>query len=183
MVNTSDEHPVFRTVSRRAVSSSVRWALLALALAVGTWFLWPERADRPVNRASSGTEGPNILLITADTTRADYIGCYGNEDARTSSIDRLASQGVMFRQARTCTSLTTPSHASILTGNYPFVHGVRDNGSERLAAQNTTLAEILKDVGFTTAAEVAAPVLEQKFGLGAAHLLKSVDQHPAYWLE
>src|ERR1700736_1107839 len=70
---------------------------------------------------------PNILLITLDTTRADHLGAYGDRATRTPRIDRLASEGFLFEQAMSAAPITLPAHVSLLTGRYPFAHGVRNN--------------------------------------------------------
>ena len=108
---------------------------------------------------------PNILLITLDTVRADYLSCNGSKKVRTPHLDRLARGGVNFTRARTSVPLTLPAHASIMTGNYPPVHGVRDNGTYRLPGEQLTLAEILDGQGYETAAFVGAFVLDRHFGL------------------
>lgn len=107
----------------------------------------------------------NVLLFTLDTTRADHLGCYGRLDARTPNIDGLAAEGILFKNATAQAPLTLPSHASIFTGNYPFRHGVRDNGGFYLGPENTTLAELLKRKGWTTGAFVGAFVLDSRWGL------------------
>ncbi|HUR28716.1 MAG TPA: sulfatase-like hydrolase/transferase, partial [Planctomycetota bacterium] len=81
------------------------------------------------------------------------------------NIDRLAARGVRFSQAVSCVPLTTPSHASMLTGLYPPSHGVRTNGEAPLGAERLTLAEILRARGYLTAAFVSAFVLDRRFGL------------------
>ncbi len=112
------------------------------------------------------TKGPrNVLLITMDTTRADYLGCFGRTTAQTPNIDRLAHEGTVFTHCTTCTPLTLPSHSSILTGVYPYVHGARQNGTGRLADSNVTLAETLKAAGLATEATVASFVLNRQFGI------------------
>src|SRR5438128_397338 len=93
----------------------------------------------------------NVLLITIDTLRADALGSYGGP-ASTPALDRLASDGVRFTFAHAQTVVTLPSHATILTGQYPFRHGVRDNSGYRLAAGSTTVATILKQAGYATGA-------------------------------
>ncbi len=118
----------------------------------------------------SSQPGPaNVLLITLDTTRADFIGCYDHPvfplHAETPNIDRLAGEGVRFTRCTTCSPTTLPSHASIMTSLYPYAHGARINGSGRLAAGNVTLAETLRDKGYRTAATIAAFVLNQQFGM------------------
>lgn len=107
----------------------------------------------------------NVLLITLDTTRADYLGCYGRSAAHTPHLDRLAREGARFTRCATCTPLTLPSHASILTGVYPYVHGLRRNGLGCLPADQVTLAESLRAAGYRTLATVAAFVLNHQFGL------------------
>lgn len=110
--------------------------------------------------------GQNILLFTIDTLRADHLGCYGHRRAATPRIDRLAREGVLFEQAVAQVPVTLPSHASILTGIYPPVHGVRDNTYFRLDPDALTLAEHLRANGYRTAAFVGAYVLDASFGLG-----------------
>jgi arylsulfatase A-like enzyme len=109
--------------------------------------------------------GFNLVLITLDTTRADALGCYGARAASTPNLDALAARGIRFAQAITSVPLTAPSHSSILTGLYPPSHGVRNNGEQPLANEQTTLAEILHDHGYQTAAFVSAFVLDHRFGL------------------
>jgi arylsulfatase A-like enzyme/Flp pilus assembly protein TadD len=106
----------------------------------------------------------NVLLITIDTLRADALGSYGGQ-AATPTLDRLASEGVRFDFAHAHAVLTLPSHASILTGTYPFQHGIRDNSGYRLAANARTLATLLKSAGYETGAFVGAFPLHSRFGL------------------
>src|SRR6266545_4629359 len=106
----------------------------------------------------------NVLLITIDTLRADALGCYGGP-AATPALDRLASEGVRFDFAHAHAVITLPSHASILTGQFPFQHGLRDNSGYRLPPGSRTAATILKQAGYTTAAFVAGFPLHSRFGL------------------
>ncbi len=113
----------------------------------------------------SGKAGDNLLVITLDTTRADRIGAYGYAQAETPHIDALARSGILFSSAYTSVPLTLPSHATLFTGREPFVHGVRNNGSYALPADENTLAEVMTAGGFGTYAVVASFVLHSKFGL------------------
>jgi arylsulfatase A-like enzyme len=115
--------------------------------------------------AQEGTGPPSILLVTLDTTRADRIGAYGRDGARTPTLDRLARQGILFERAIAPTPITLPSHASILTGAYPTVHGVRDNAMFTLAPQARLISEVLSERGWRTAAFVGSFVLHPSFGL------------------
>jgi arylsulfatase A-like enzyme/tetratricopeptide (TPR) repeat protein len=112
-----------------------------------------------------GGKGINVLLVSVDTTRADHLGCYGHPDVKTPNIDRLAAEGARFTQCISSAPLTLPSHATMLTGSYPFVHGARDNGLFTLPQENQTLAEIFKAAGYATHAEVASVVLKHECGL------------------
>ncbi len=106
-----------------------------------------------------------LILITIDTLRSDYVGYSGSGKVKTPNLDRLAREGVYFTETRSPVPLTLPAHASILTGEVPPAHGVRVNGRDRLSEKETTLAEILKAKGYTTAAFVGAFVLDHRFGL------------------
>ncbi len=107
----------------------------------------------------------NVVLITIDTIRSDYVGYSGSGKVKTPNLDRLAEGGVAFTQTRSPVPLTLPAHASILTGAYPPAHGVRVNGRDRLSEKHATMAEILKEKGYATAAFVSAFVLDRRFGL------------------
>lgn len=111
-----------------------------------------------------GDASYNILLITLDTTRADHLGCYGYQAARTPNLDRMAREGIRFARTYCPSPLTLPSHASILTGLYPVILGVRNNGHD-LPSGIRTLAEILKGQGYTAAAFVSSFSVDSRFGL------------------
>jgi sulfatase-like protein len=111
---------------------------------------------------------PNVLLITLDTVRADAIGILSKDPghSRTPYLDRLAQRGLCFDNAWTACNATSPSHASILTGIAVQDHGLLDNRSI-LAGGNTTLAEVLREAGWHTAAAVSVEHLQAgKSGLG-----------------
>jgi arylsulfatase A-like enzyme/Tfp pilus assembly protein PilF len=152
-----------------------RWLVglagVALVGAGLAWWLWP----RAVASRTGIDLGPlprgvrardlNVLFVTLDTTRADRLGAYGNPDAGTPNVDRLAEEGVLFETAVAAVPLTLPAHSTIFTGVLPPVHGVRDNGGYVLDTRHTTLAETLKAAGWRTGAFVGAYVLDGKWGL------------------
>ncbi|HEY0875138.1 MAG TPA: sulfatase-like hydrolase/transferase [Vicinamibacterales bacterium] len=109
-------------------------------------------------------EARNLLLITIDTLRSDRVGAYGDANASTPAMDRLAARGARFTNAFAVTPITLPSHASILTGRYPAGHAARHNGM-RIDLAVPTLAESLSRSGFATGAFVAAFPLDRRFGL------------------
>lgn len=105
---------------------------------------------------------PNVLLITIDTLRADALGIYGQTLPTSPNLDSLAAQGVVFDDCISSAPSTLPSHASIMTGKQPYVHGARDNSGYVLTSDNVTLAEVLRAHGYRTAAEVAAAVVGRR---------------------
>jgi len=107
----------------------------------------------------------NVLLITLDTTRRDRFSCYGYDKQTTPNLDRLAADGLIFDRAVTPVPITLPAHASILTGMYPFQHGIRNNGTYVLADRFQTMAELLRGRGYATGAVVAGFPLDERFGL------------------
>jgi arylsulfatase A-like enzyme len=132
----------------------------------GQW--WQERqavAGLPEPPANA----PNVLLIVVDTLRADHVGAYGYQRATTKNLDRLAGEGVLFENAIATSSWTLPSHASLLTGRYPYEHGaVRNEFDDR----HPTLSEYLRDRGYRTGAISANTIWFTRgrgFGRGFVH--------------
>lgn len=137
-------------------------AISALALiGAGALLLWRTQAK---TFALPTDADQNVLIITIDTLRADALGAYGGT-AETPNLDRLAGHGARFDFAHAHAVLTLPSHSSILTGRYPFQHGVRDNSGYRLPAGTPTIATRLKSMGYATAAFVGGFPLTKRFGL------------------
>lgn len=106
----------------------------------------------------------NILFVTIDTLRADALGCYGGR-AITPNLDRLAGHGARFVFAHSHAVVTLVSHASMLTGQYPYEHGIRDNTGYRLRPNEPTMATLLKARGFATGAFIGGFPLDHRFGL------------------
>jgi len=96
-----------------------------------------------------------VILITADTLRADALGVYGNASARTLNLDALASDGALFLRAQSASSWTLPSHASILTGLTVPQHGANAM-SFALNETASTVAERFRAKGFRTEAITSA---------------------------
>ena len=132
---------------------------LAVVVAVAAW--WQLTRTKSTTTVSGALRGANLLLVTVDTLRADRVGVSG----LTPTLDALRARGRSFSHAYAHAPVTLPSHASIMTGLAPPAHGVRDNGSYRLAEARTTLAEILRTAGYRTGAFIGAFVLDARFGL------------------
>ena len=165
------------TARRRLV---VLAALTATIVAV--WAVWHFAASHSsergkgveptVSRYPAVTDIRNVVLISIDTCRADRLSCYGYGRKSTPNIDAVARDGVLFQQALVSVPMTLPSHSSMMTGAYPPTHGVRANDGYHLLplssdgqAGNVTLAKILHNAGFQTAAFVGGFPLDARFGL------------------
>jgi arylsulfatase A-like enzyme len=114
---------------------------------------------------------PDVLLITVDTLRPDRLSCYGYARRQTPGIDRLAAEGLLFEHARADAPWTTPSMASVLTGVYATRHGLQSTSVHRLRDEARTLAEILAEHGYDTAAVIGSFPLDSIYRLdqGFAH--------------
>ncbi len=121
----------------------------------------------PATGASRPTAAnpPDVILITIDTLRADHVDCYGDESAQTPTIDALARVGARFTHAYTPVPITLPAHASLFTGSFPMATGMHDFIGNKLPPDAITLAKVLHDNGYTTAAFVSSAVLDSRFGL------------------
>src|SRR6266436_4429850 len=118
----------------------------------------------PATFAASNT-APNVVVITIDTLRADHLGCYGYKQIRTPNIDALAADGARFERAYTAVPVTLPSHTVMFTGTYPMLSGMHDFAANKLNPTQPTLASVLKQHGYATAAVVGSAVLDSRFGL------------------
>jgi arylsulfatase A-like enzyme len=117
--------------------------------------------------SAAGAHGrTNIILISIDTLRADHLGCYGYEAPTSPNVDRMASEGVVFRNAIASASWTVPSHTSIFTGLDPTRHGVVEVFYRALPPALETLAELLWDRGYETAGFVGGAFVSNVWNFG-----------------
>jgi len=151
--------PAAPSASRLSRSIPIAAAAIA-ALAALVWFA---RARSP-QADLHPIPGQNVLLITIDTLRGDALSCEGGP-AQTPALDGLAASGVRFDFAHAHAVITLPSHTSILTGLYPYQHGVRENSGYRLEPHSRTAATLFKQAGYATGAFVAAFPVHSRFGL------------------
>ncbi len=107
---------------------------------------------------------PNVLVYLVDTLRADHLGCYGYRRRATSpEIDAFAADAVLFENALAQSSWTRSAVASLLTGRVPPSHGVKERG-DALSPKAKTLAELLRDAGYATAAFVTNGNASDRYG-------------------
>ncbi len=110
------------------------------------------------------SENP-CILISVDTLRADHLSCYGYKKIKTPNIDSFSKDSVLFENVVSVSPLTLPSHISMLSGLYPFEHGVRDNIGFSQSPEIKTLPLFFKEMGFKTAGIVSAFVLRKETGI------------------
>lgn len=115
--------------------------------------------------SSKGSDGDpvNVVIIALDTLRADVLGCYGARGNPTPSIDAFARDACVFEDATASACWTLPSFASIFTGLYPEAHGATTPIS-RLPEACVTVAELLKEKGYATAAFTGGGYVTEKCG-------------------
>lgn len=149
-----------RPIGRRLIFGGI----VALILAGAAMALWLAGKGSAATSRFGG-EPPDIILVTVDTLRWDAVGHVKGLEVRTPFIDRLAAEGRVFTNAHAHNVVTFPSHANILTGLYPYEHGVRDNAGFKLSPSHRTLATILREQGYATGGFVSAFPLDRRFGL------------------
>lgn len=146
-------------------------AVIVIAAAVFLLVPWKKTGTAK----KTGLKDLNVILITIDTLRADYLSCYredrvpaspqGETLPRTPHLDKLAQEGVLFERCISQTPFTLPSHTTILSGTYPFHHRVRDNGGFLVPGELEFVSEILQAHRYATSAFVGAYVLHSKWGI------------------
>lgn len=131
----------------------------------------------PASGTSAGAQRPpNVVLITVESLRTDYVGAYGGKSRSrpevplTPNIDALAKEGVVYEDGHSVTSWTLASHASLFTGLYPSAHQTI-HATDKLGDSYETLAERLAARGYDTAGVISGPYLRRAHNLnqGFAH--------------
>lgn len=143
---------------RQRDASRLRVAAALLLFACGPAVEPSDPAEEPVQARL-----PNILVYVVDTLRADALASYGNPVVETPVIDGLARRGAVYPEARSTSSWTRASVASLLTGLYPEAHGSQTR-RDALSPDLTVLPELLSRRGYRTGAIVANPNLGSFYG-------------------
>ena len=175
-------------IAARVASGHVQWIAWALAAANLALALASLRGRRAPHAAMLGGLGlialvsiaaparrvpevstagqTDVLLVSIDTLRADALGCYGNANARTPTIDSLAAEGVLFEDATSQANTTVPSHATMLSGLYPIEHGAVSNGRP-LSSRARTLGDLLARTHHTAGFVSGFTLVDESCGLAS----------------
>jgi len=132
--------------------------------------------------ACSGPDNPlvgtNVIVVLADTLRADHLGAYGAHPRQSPFLDGLAAQSVLFENAWAASAQTAPSVLSLWSGVYPHRHGVqyywrtdgfhprRVRGEPVVPDELRLMSELFQAAGYRTGAVVTNPWLHPRFGFG-----------------
>jgi arylsulfatase A-like enzyme len=154
--------------AKRTLSAPIVGLAAGLIVALGAIYWAVEAADIAQQAAR-----PHVVLVSLDTLRAGNLGCYGHERDTSPHLDDLARRSVRFENAFAQASVTLASHLSLLTSLYPPQFGiVRDDGQNymqnvtklRLSDNVVTLAEVLADAGYSTAAFAGGGLVSRSYG-------------------
>ena len=115
--------------------------------------VWAVVASAAVAEIPPSTR-PNVVILLADDLGYGDLACYGNPEARTPNLDRLAGEGVRFTDGYASLPVCSPSRAGLLTGRNANRYGIRDwipsNSGVYLPRTEVTLARVLRDAGYRT---------------------------------
>jgi arylsulfatase A len=135
------------------VSRFVRTCAVTICLWLVGWTATLIASDSEVTE-----NPPNIIVIFCDDLGWGDLGCFGNPTIRTPNLDRMAQEGQKWTQFYVAAPLCTPSRAALMTGRYPIRNGMTSakqgvlfpNSGGGLPANEITLAEMLKPLGYST---------------------------------
>lgn len=113
--------------------------------------------------ATASPQAPNLVLIVLDTLRADHLGCYGYDRPTSPNLDRIASEGMLYRYANSVANHTGPSHATMFTGMLPSEHGLMSAVSG-MPTRMPTVQGVLAEAGYSTAGVTSNFVLRSRNG-------------------
>lgn len=157
-----------KALTRRQFLKRGLYGSLTAGLSSSLWLTGCRKQQQEIKR-------PNVLLIVLDTARADRFSFLGYNRSTSPHIDALASEAAIYKRAYAPAFWTLPSHASLFTGLYPSQAGATSE-TNRLPAFNTTLAEVLKKVGYDTAAFICNAWVSKERGFA-----KGFDRFYEMW--
>ena len=159
-----DDRSVVNEREKAGMRQRLRTSVGALAVILGMGCSSSDRGSPSPTASASHDARPNIVLVVVDTLRSDHLSFHGYPRITTPFLDTLAAQSADFTRAYAPSSWTAPSTASLHTGLYPRQHGVTQGlratkkiqadeqqfELNRIAEEVATLAEVLKNEGYTT---------------------------------
>jgi len=143
------------------------WGTLAVALASFLLFPPPTITETgpwdlpPAEENAASPEGPDLILVSVDTLRADAV--VGPHSAAVPFLDELRSQGTWAKFARSCSNQTRPGHTTMLTGLDTFEHGVRYN-ADSLREGLPMVSQVLHRGGYRTVGVVTNGIIRGEVG-------------------
>ncbi len=165
----------------RRVSIALESSNIGTAGAAGVWGI-PRLVPATPQHGRGRHTLPNLILISIDTLRPDHLGAYGYARNTSPVLDRLAREGVLFRNAYSTSSWTLPAHVSLFTGLLPHRHGaVRPGGTLPIGADSDTLASRLWAAGYETAGFTGGGYVSARLGFSAGFTLYTDPGVLPYW--
>jgi arylsulfatase A-like enzyme/Tfp pilus assembly protein PilF len=141
-----------------------KYLFYAIAIAL-LLYLVHRTFQRPKASDNSTPPAYNLILISIDTVRADYLQVYNPAGVPTPNLSKLTEHAYLYANVIAQVPFTLPSHSTMLTGTYPVKHRVQENIGAKLGENAVTLAEVLKANGYQTAGFIGALVLESGTGI------------------
>lgn len=166
----------FRMLPRWARRFSGAWILLLILVWQRGWLSTDAGPTLP---PAEGVHLPNVVVVVIDTLRADHLGCYGHHPEGyevSPQMDALAARGTLFENALAQAPWTRPSTASLFSSLYPASHRIV-TPYDPLGAEIPTIATMLSERGYRTAAFSANPQVSPSFGFhhGFQHFWSSTS--------
>jgi|FLOH01.1.fsa_nt_gi arylsulfatase A-like enzyme len=171
------------------------WALSILGCGGLALFLLIPRDVEARAPLATRANGPNVVLITWDAVRADVLPIYGGRGIETPNLDAFAARSTVFDDMSAVAPITSPTHASIITGVVPPTHAIRSNGPYFMTNNITTMAELFSEQGFATGGFVSAfpvrgeigfkrgfDVFDDRFPLDRINTLRAIGTRNFLWL-
>ncbi len=154
---------IWRRRDSRLLSGLTGRRTLAVGTALGLVLLGGLELAHRWARSTATPTGPNVVLISVDTLRADFLSCYGHPTRTSPRLDLLAKSGLRFANALSQSPWTMPSMATVHTSLYPSRH--RATGARsRLGRGADTLAEVMRNAGYRTLGVVSHDFVDGRHG-------------------
>jgi len=154
--------PLFRRLNRSAITRW-RWRKIVVAAALcSIAVLGLSLAMQAVAARGSDPSAPRVVLISLDTVGAEYLGAYGDPQARTPVLDQFMKRAALFSDVSVAEPFTLTSHITMLTSLYPGAQGV--NLTQGLRLDRITLAEVFRNQGYETGGFSTSSWLDPIFG-------------------